>query len=584
MKKSFRSLLALLLCLTLVCGCLPGIAEDSEEKVTLLQPVWENGTGAPESASLPFLIAETDWEGTLDVYFFNGDNDLPFMRLEDIPGLAEQLVAAYGITGYTLTFEDLDTVYAFVRDNGSFLLMEFGENNEVMFSDFDLFYALPGAVNGLDVIETNAAEGEDLYLIGHYERSYRSGKTIAIYLDDYQIPVPEYEGVHYLPLQFVSDMILATTVCSLYYNGEIVVAGSASDIKTKLADRYYTNKDRVKSNALTQYTYNELCLALDYCYGLKEEHNITDFDTFFTQTGLFTKFGSADPADTWQGLLELTLAYLSDGHSGALLHPSDFDAMSDYSNPLYINLLESLNAALRYSIARGQAHPEGLPAYQEVGDTAYITFDSFSMKSRSEIDYYEVELENSASDTIVLLMYANEQLHRENCPIKNVVIDLTNNGGGAADAAMCVIAWVLGTATFSLENEISGSQGTNMYVFDANRDRQINVEEDSIAHLNRYCLISPCSFSCGNLVPAAFKRSDSVTMIGRTSGGGACVVHALSTADGAGFCVSGQWRVNSVTNGSYISVDEGVEPDVYITHIETMYDREKLTELIDSLL
>lgn len=38
------------------------------------------------------------------------------------------------------------------------------------------------------------------------------------------------------------------------------------------------------------------------------------------------------------------------------------------------------------------------------------------------------------------------------------------------------------------------------YYADVNGDRVFD-ERDSIASLNRYCLISPVSFSCGNLCP-----------------------------------------------------------------------------------
>ena len=37
--------------------------------------------------------------------------------------------------------------------------------------------------------------------------------------------------------------------------------------------------------------------------------------------------------------------------------------------------------------------------------------------------------------------------------------------------------------------------------------------------LQVYCLISPSSFSCGNLVPAACKMDGRVILLGRTSGG-----------------------------------------------------------------
>ena len=50
--------------------------------------------------------------------------------------------------------------------------------------------------------------------------------------------------------------------------------------------------------------------------------------------------------------------------------------------------------------------------------------------------------------------------------------------------------------------------------------------------LNLYCLISPNSFSCANLVPWAFKEDGSVTLLGKVSGGGSCLVRPKTTAWG----------------------------------------------------
>lgn len=74
-----------------------------------------------------------------------------------------------------------------------------------------------------------------------------------------------------------------------------------------------------------------------------------------------------------------------------------------------------------------------------------------------------------------------------------------------------------------------------------------------------------------------------VTLLGRTSGGGACVVQHLSTADGTLFSVSGNRRISTNVNGSFYDVDTGVDPDFAITTPEKFYDRKALTEYINSL-
>lgn len=98
-----------------------------------------------------------------------------------------------------------------------------------------------------------------------------------------------------------------------------------------------------------------------------------------------------------------------------------------------------------------------------------------------------------------------------------------------------------------------------------------------------YCLVSPCSFSCANLVPASLKGEPKVTIMGKTSGGGACVVQTLSTADGNTFNLSGSTRLNTIKNGTLYSVDEGVTPDVYIDNMEHLYNRQYLVDMLNRL-
>ena len=110
-------------------------------------------------------------------------------------------------------------------------------------------------------------------------------------------------------------------------------------------------------------------------------------------------------------------------------------------------------------------------------------------------------------------------------------------------------------------------------------------EKDTLAGrgLNLYCLTSPSSFSCGNLVPWAFKENGQVTLIGKVTGGGSCVVFKRASAWGTSFQISGPRRISFLKNGSYYDVDRGVEPDHIIDSYDHFYNRELLTDYINSL-
>lgn len=115
-----------------------------------------------------------------------------------------------------------------------------------------------------------------------------------------------------------------------------------------------------------------------------------------------------------------------------------------------------------------------------------------------------------------------------------------------------------------------------------NLDRKFD-EKDELAGKRLYCLISPISFSCGNLVPGVFKASGRVTLLGDTTGGGSCVVLRMSSAWGGLYQISGTMRMSFVKNGSFYDTDRGVDPDVFLTKTDTYWDREKLTEIINGL-
>jgi len=242
----------------------------------------------------------------------------------------------------------------------------------------------------------------------------------------------------------------------------------------------------------------------------------------------------------------------------------------------------ALGAHIRqYKALRKAAMGDKIPGYQEVGNTAYVTFDSF--ESRSASNYYDAfEAGETIPDTIGLIINARQQIYREGSPVENVVIDLSNNTGGSVNAALFVISWILGEAEVSVEDAFTGAQSTMVYRADINLDRAFD-EKDTLADKRVYCLISPISFSCGNLVPAVCKAHHAVTLIGRTSGGGTCTVQPMSTAWGTVLQISGANRMSFRKNGSFYDIDEGIEPDIYIDHLETLYDREALTALINGL-
>ena len=573
MKKLLCVLLALSLALSL---CVPAFAEESHTITSEAYPY--------------YLVGENTGE-TMTLYFLDGVTDLPYMEAHDLCALLDGIIADdRPETHFTMDVNGPVVTYtrhqAGSMSDGTYVTFDF-DKSVIEFLDYNLFLMKPNAGTLMDVTSMNYfnEKGEPALLQKVDKGTFdRYGDSVVLPLADYNIELiyqPVENGLYLIPLQTISDFFLAPRGVNAYFNGQCFNI----TLKIESGDAlYYAAPTGERSAALTEYGYNELCMMLDYAYGLKEVHDIQSFGQLFHQVGfdVLLKGDQVEYAD--KAIYRLLRDYLDDGHSGW----NGFSWLTgdiDYSAARGTSVDRLVDQMTIYGNARAKICPDGIPGYQEFGNTAYITFDMFDIPPEMEAeDFYSVEdpADFDDTNTIGLIIKAHAQITRENSPIENVVIDLSNNGGGVADTAVFVIAWFLGEANIGIKDTMTGAVSAGTYRCDANRDRVFD-ERDTVADKNLFVLTSPVSFSCGNLVPCAFKDSGKVTVLGRTSGGGSCVVRKASSAWGSSFQISGTQRLSFIKNGSYYDIDRGAAPDFIITKPEKYYDRQALTDYINSL-
>ena len=532
----------------------------------------------------------------MPLYFVNDVNDLPYVNLSD---WVDMLVTVNQLVledeGYGVSLETDGEIAMLTRENDFSMLIDFDEGT-IMFDDYDFFVHSSGEKSLLDIVASDAVdeEGNPLLFNRIQKGSFdRYGKELDLPLYDYDIQLfwSAEDGLYLVPLQTLNDFLISP-VClsSILFDGKAVYLTNKNSLiqdgeLTEMGNEYMYAPVEEMSEELAWYNYCELCLALDHLYGLKEIHDITSFDAIFRETGYRPYLASTDPNVSDGALYDFINYYLDDMHSG-------FNIASYRTDEAEVSTVDSLSVRLSdldgqiYGGARSHAdHP--IPTYEEVGNTAYITFDEFLM-GKSPIQYYEEGYEHAEDpadpygDTVGLIMYANEQIQREGSPIENVVIDLSVNGGGELDAAAFVAAWYLGEADLSVRSSLTGAVSTGIYQADVNLDKVFD-EKDTVADKNLYCIISPYSFSCGNLIPNIFKASHKVTLLGQTSGGGSCTILPMSNAIGSMFQVSSPYRMSYRKNGSYYDTDTGIDPDVQIVKPENIYNRQALTDYINQL-
>ena len=598
MKRSvIAGIIVLTMTMTLMTGC--GAAADAGGQAS-------GGKYTLEARTYP-MRTELDRSGVkereITLYFVNG-GDIPYVALteympfvgetykdDDISCPAAEYEITHPVKGHTMVTR---------TDNGSSMDID-AEKDTIEFLAMDVFVATPtnNAPAAILSLGDSGVGGVSNLFEDDDSSYYRSGETLITYdMSEYLIDFIEVDGECYAPMQTINDLLISRNYKMGVFTGEEVLVSSVSK---KLIDEMYNAPTRTMSEEFAQYNYNELRFVMDHYYGLKEQHSIQDFGDFFGQTNLTTDLAGTDPRKFDTALRRLTTKYLDDGHSGLLKFsfmggkpdPNSEEELigkvndiGTSTNELAFSSMPARDVRYEYYPDQPDMDPDLIATkspwvYEEVGDTAILTFDSFAA---NKVDYYkEADLSNP-QDTIELISYANSQITREDSPIQNVVLDLSVNYGGAADAAAFAIAWYqAGAARITVRDKMTGAESVCSYSADVNLDGEFDPDDGLTAEVSKYVLISPSSFSCGNLVPAFLKGCNNTTLLGKTSGGGTCTVMTFTTASGAVFAISSPLQISTIRNGSMYDIDKGVDPDFVISKYDTMYDREKLVEFIHSL-
>lgn len=386
-----------------------------------------------------------------------------------------------------------------------------------------------------------------------------------------------YENDLLVPFQVIADTFLRYAVCSFngfdYYVGIDATSDQLATTKAYDSGRFVRSS---RSQLKAEYNYRNLCLLFDKNYCLKERRtevgkdNIGAFinDSIF-KAGLGFDLLSTDTATYDTALEKFLMGYIDDGHT-VYHEPSmyqSYASISQYKNLLRsfagprIKALNDIGAARKKdraaaAAAAGEKKEKGV-FYVKEGDVdkmAVIVFDNFLQGNPGNLTDLE---EIAGANTYWFLTKAFEDI-ANHTDVKNVVIDLSCNGGGVIQQCMLALCFLRDTNDFFLaeKNHLDNSVAKFYYSIDTGSATSLKK------NYNFYVLTSGFSFSCGNFFPAICHYQLGVPIVGQKSGGGGGVVKPTQTSDGALFQTSASAEMCAIdASGNYVCIDAGVPVD-----------------------
>jgi len=226
---------------------------------------------------------------TRPLAFLDNDLSVPYISLKEGFGFLSEAVksdAQKKETAYAVTLTPQGSQFVAGRENGTSATFDF-DRKQILFSDFDRFSARSYTASSLDVTGINWLDdaGNPKLLKRRSSLVYsRSGGPITFDLDAYALPMILSGENGYLSAATFSDLFLSQMGFSLSFNGAslFLIEGGYGNV----ASLYYEAPSGKRIVALAELTYHELVFFLDHFYGLKAEHAITSFETFFAANGL----------------------------------------------------------------------------------------------------------------------------------------------------------------------------------------------------------------------------------------------------------------------------------------------------------
>lgn len=552
-----------------------------------------------KSKTMPTFRYSTSQTGDTNVFFREDKlTQLPYISLKTFYSL---------LIGKNLTITKLETdKYKVTSPNGEEALIN-TKDNTLECADLENF--ISSSIFRQDNITNVYFDGAPFVRVNKVEKDRTPRKTI-IDFEKYGINLFGREDDIILPLVTASNLFEGPTMITCFYNKDEIIFIDPNDplcdTRTFTTREYYEKVNMFFNNGKrtideAKFSYGELCFYLDTFYGLPGREYIheayaknKDIDKVLKELNDITRKArqlllSTNEAEYLAGHLMLNDFFSDAGHSVTGYGANSLSNLNDSLHRSVLQVLDDIPYREGETAAKRNSDYDYIMALSEAtrnrgnnnlgtvvsGNTLIFRFDSFDFNIHEWREYYKNPgLERLPSDTVGSFRKVLDK-YKENPNIKNVVVDITTNGGGYGDVVSAYMGLMAGKSYLHFRDMIGDYICSVTYDFDANFDGKFDEQDKDVKYpFNFAILTSAYSFSCGNILPTQAK-DNGIMVIGDNSGGGCCAVLDAITAEGLYVRLSSPIHFLSQDNKE---VEFGVEVDKsLVTKIDdSRYDFSKL--------
>ncbi|MCR4562108.1 MAG: hypothetical protein K5694_02760 [Bacilli bacterium] len=404
------------------------------------------------------------------------------------------------------------------------------------------------------------------------------------------------EKYPFAPLTALAATMTAGQV-AFGYNGSFIFAGSPDNLYadgklTPAGEAFYGGAYQTKSSyseGFAKYNYNVLTFLFDNFCGLSVEKGISDYKSYLKDKGFEAGLLSTNANTVSDAISQFIYKGMDEDHNsfrfGNFSCKGKFFAPDGKTVPAkyYVGerrakMIASDKALLEYKNATlKKLGAQYFPVYQSKDDTAMIYIPNFAASALNN----KAPGSTDASSTYAIL-YNSFQRIQADAAIKNVIINLADNPGGAADALVQSLGFISNGGVAHVTDRIykTDTYSEEYYKVDTNADGVFDSKDGFGGKYNFYIVETYSSFSCGNALPYYAKKDGLAKIVGQTSGGGNCVVGNvfLPTGDIIGYACN--TILGKKENGVFTSNDAGVTPDIAMTDLSGIFDLDTLITAI----